>query len=115
MTPSSAVMYASRQVPAAGRSGLAFSSFSSATSEMFVEQLVDALAGDGAGLDERHVAAHVVGQQFQAVELPLGPVDVGVGHVDLVDGDDDGDAGGLGVADGLLGLRHDAVGRRRRR
>jgi hypothetical protein len=34
---------------------------------------------------------------------------VGVGLVDLVDGHDDRHAGGAGMADGLLGLRHDAI------
>ena len=70
MTPSSPIMYASRQVPAAGRSGSAFQSSTSASSEMVVEQVVDALAGDGAGLDELDVAAHVVGEQLLGVELP---------------------------------------------
>ena len=39
--------------------------------------------------DERHVAAHVVGEHAEAVELLLGLAEVGVGQVDLVDGDDD--------------------------
>ena len=39
----------------------------------------------------------------------LDPVRIGLGLVDLVDGHDDGDAGGLGVVDGFLGLGHDAV------
>ena len=34
-----------------------------------IEQLVDALAGGGAGFDERSIAAHVVGQHVEAVEL----------------------------------------------
>ena len=37
------------------------------------------------------------------------PVGVGVGQVDLVDGDDDGHVGRLGVVDGLDGLGHHAV------
>ena len=45
-------------------------------------------------------------------ELLHDPVGVGVFLVDLVDGHHDGDIGGLGVADGLNGLRHDAVVRR---
>ncbi len=42
-------------------------------------------------------------------ELLLDPVGVGAGLVHLVDGHDDGHVGGLGVVDGLNGLRHDAV------
>ena len=49
------------------------------------------------------------GSTFEAVELLPGLVEVGVGQVDLVDGDDERHAGGLGVVDGFLGLRHDAV------
>ena len=44
-----------------------------------VEQVVDALAGGGAGLHERRVAAHVVGQDIQAVELLLRLLEIGVG------------------------------------
>ena len=108
-TPSPSLRLASRQVPRAGLFGLALSSFSSATTRQLIEQFVDALAGGGAGFDERRVAAHVVGQHVQAVKLLRGLVDVGAGHVDLVDGDDERHAGRLGVADGFLGLRHDAV------
>src|SRR5207248_6073828 len=61
------------------------------------------------GLDEGHVAAHVVGQDVEVVELPARLGDVGAGQVHLVDGDDQRHAGGAGVVDGLLGLRHDAV------
>ena len=49
------------------------------------------------------------GSTFEAVELLPRLVEVGVGQVDLVDGDDDRHAGGLGVVDRFLGLRHDAV------
>src|SRR5439155_4971490 len=59
--------------------------------------------------DERHFTAYVVGQHVQVVELPPRFSDVGAGEVHLVDGDDERHGGGAGVADGLLGLRHDAV------
>src|SRR5208337_4354151 len=42
-------------------------------------------------------------------ELLLDALGVGFGLVDLVDGYDDGDVGGLGVVDSLQGLRHNAV------
>ena len=74
-----------------------------------IEQFVDPLAGGGAGFDERRIAAHVVGQHAQAVKLLPRAVDVGAGHIDLVDGDDERNAGGLGMADRFFGLRHDAV------
>src|SRR5439155_21490046 len=74
-----------------------------------IQQFIDALAGGGAGFDEGRVAAHVVGQNVEAVKLLPRLVDVGAGQIDLVDRDNEGDAGGLGVVDGFLGLRHDAV------
>ena len=42
-------------------------------------------------------------------QLGADPLRVGVGLVDLVDGDDQRNLGGLGVRDGFHGLRHDAV------
>ena len=42
-------------------------------------------------------------------QLLLDAVGVGVGLVDLVDGDDDRHTRRLGMLDGFLGLRHDAV------
>ncbi len=42
-------------------------------------------------------------------QFPFHPLGVGVGFVDLVDRHHQGDAGGPGVVDGLLGLFHDAV------
>ena len=42
-------------------------------------------------------------------KLPLDALRIGVRHVHLVDRDNDGNSGGLGVVDRLPGLRHDAV------
>ena len=73
------------------------------------EQLVEIDLLLGRNLDFERVAAealdlHFILQQFGAHALGLG-----VGLVDLVDGDDDRHARRLGVADGLDRLRHDAV------
>src|SRR5262249_57936636 len=74
-----------------------------------IEQLGDAFAGRGAGFNERRVAAHVVGQYAEAVKLLTRLVEVGARQVDLVDGDDEAHAGGLGVVDRFFSLRHDTV------
>ena len=58
--------------PLAGLFGFALSSLQLGDDRELIEQLVDALAGGGAGLDERRVAAHVVGQHVEAVKLLLG-------------------------------------------
>ncbi len=74
-----------------------------------VEQLVEIALLLGRNLDLEHVAAEqfdldLVLQQFGAHALGLG-----VGLVDLVDGDDDRHLRRLGVLDRLDRLRHDAV------
>ena len=76
------------------------------------EQVVNAhtgLGGDGA---DNGVAAPVFGHKAVLGQLLLDALGVGVGLIHLVDGNDDGDLGGLGVVDGLDGLRLDAVLRR---
>ena len=55
------------------------------------------------------VAAEALDDDLVLQQLVDHPRWVGVGLVDLVDGDDDRRAGGLGVLDGLHRLRHDAV------
>ena len=55
------------------------------------------------------VAAPLLGLQALGGELGLDAVRVGVGQVDLVDGDDDRHLGRARVRDRLLRLRHDAV------
>ena len=54
-------------------------------------------------------ACPLFGNEAAIGELLLDAIGVGFGLVDLVDGHDDGNVGGLGVVDGLEGLRHDAV------
>ena len=74
-----------------------------------LEQVVEVrllLRGDVRELDG---AAPVLGLQALGGEVGLDAVRVGVRHVHLVHGDDDRHAGGAGVGDRLLGLRHDAV------
>jgi hypothetical protein len=74
-----------------------------------VEQMIDALARDGTGLHDFGLAAPLRGQEFVGRQLLVNPLHVGAGQVDLVDADDDRNTGRAGVADGLLGLGHDAV------
>ena len=74
-----------------------------------VEELGDALLLEGGDLAEHGRAAPLLGLEAELGELVLDPVDVGLGEVHLVDRDDDGNLGGLGVVDGLAGLGHDAV------
>ena len=74
------------------------------------QQIGDSLARGRAGFDD-----------FDPFRIPLGgddavggkllidAIDVDAGQIDLIEGDDDRDVGGAGVADGFLGLRHDAV------
>ena len=64
------------------------------------------LRGD---FDELGVAALVRGLEAARRELVDDLRGVGLGLVDLVDGDDDRHVGGAGVVDGLEGLGHDAV------
>ena len=73
------------------------------------EQLLDAHAGRGRNGDADDVAAPVVGDELIFGQLLLDLVGVRFRLIHLVDGDDDRDAGGLGVVDGLNGLGHDAV------
>ena len=74
---------------------------------LFEQVEVDALLrGD---FDELGVAALVGGLQAARGELLDDLGGVGLGLVDLVDGDDDRHVGGAGVVDGFEGLGHDAV------
>ena len=68
---------------------------------------VDALLGGD--FDELGVAAHGGGLHAARGELLHDLRGVGLGLVDLVDGDDDRHLGGAGVVDGFEGLGHDAV------
>ena len=77
-----------------------------------VEKLGDALLLERGYLAEDRRAAPFLGLEPKLRELGLHPVDVGLGQVDLVDRDYDGDLGGLRVVDGLAGLGHHAIIRR---
>ena len=76
------------------------------------EQVVDAHAGLGGDGADNGVTAPVFSNKAVLGQLLLDALGVGVGLIHLVDGDDDGNFGGLGVVDGLDGLRLDAVLRR---
>ena len=95
--------------PLAGSVGVGLEVADLGHQQEHVEEVVEADALLGAGLDEHVVAAPVLGHDAVLGELLLDALDVGVGLVDLVDDDHDRHAGGLGVVDGLHGLRHDAV------
>ena len=74
-----------------------------------LQQVVDVQLLLGRHLDEHVGAAPLLGDDAVLGELLAHAVGVGAGLVDLVHGHDDGHLGGLGVVDGLDGLRHDAV------
>jgi len=68
------------------------------------EQVVDAHAGLGGDGADNGVTAPVFSNKAVLGQLLLDALGVGVGLIHLVDGDDDGNFGGLGVVDGLDGL-----------
>ena len=74
-----------------------------------LEQLGDALAGLGGYGNGDDVSAPVLDEDSVLGEVCLDPVGIGARLIHLVDGYDDGDSRGLGVAYGLDGLRHDGV------
>ena len=77
--------------------------------EQRFQQLVDAFARGGAGLDHFRVAAPFGRQQLVGGQLLIDALDIDARQVDLVQRHDDRHAGRPGVADGFFGLRHDAV------
>ena len=74
-----------------------------------LEQVVDTDLLLGRDVDEHVLSAPLLGDDAVLGELLAHAVGVGARLIDLVDGDDDGNAGGLGVVDRLDGLGHDAV------
>ncbi|MNS63753.1 hypothetical protein D3C72_968560 [compost metagenome] len=74
-----------------------------------VDQAVEVDAVLGRHLDDLGVAAQAFGDDFVLQQLVDDLLRVGVRLVDLVDRDDQGRVGGLGVTDGFDRLRHDAV------
>ena len=74
-----------------------------------IQKVLDARALPGRHVDEHHVAAVLLRDETVLGELLAHPARVRVGLVDLVDGNDDRNLGGLGVVQGLHRLGHDAV------
>ena len=74
-----------------------------------LQQVIQPHAGLGGNGDADGIAAPFLGDQLVFGKLLLDAVGVGFGFIHLVDGDDDGNAGRLGMVDGLHRLGHDAV------
>ncbi len=74
-----------------------------------LQQVVDTGLLAGGHVDEHVLAAPLLGDDAVLGELLAHAVRVRIGLVALVDRDDDGHTGRLGVVDGLDGLGHDAV------
>ena len=112
-TPRPSESEASRQVPLAGPAGVGLQLVQIGDGLERGQQVGDSLAGHRRGLDDLDIAAPLDGMKALLRELAVNLVDigrrVGVGQVDLVQGDHDRDLGRLGVGDGLDGLGHDAV------
>ncbi len=60
-------------------------------------------------MHELGIAAPLFRDDLTTGQIVLDAIRIGIGLVDLVDRHDDGDTRRLGVLDGFLGLRHDAV------
>src|ERR1044071_2109037 len=74
-----------------------------------LQQLVDPLFGEGGNIDEDGIATPLLADQPLVLQLLADLHGIGVGMIGFIDGDDDGDLGGLGVAEGFEGLGHDPV------
>ena len=74
-----------------------------------VQQLINALLGQRRDIHENRVAAPIVGHQASVLELLADLHRVGIGMVDFVDGDENGNFGCFGVVERLNRLRHHAV------
>src|SRR5581483_6484925 len=74
-----------------------------------LQQVLDALLRAGGDGDGHDVAAVLLDHDVVLRQLLHHAVGVSAGEVDLVDGDDQGHAGGLCVVDGLDGLGHDPI------
>ena len=74
-----------------------------------VEEFVDAGAFGGADRNTNRIATPVLGSEALLLELFFDAIGIGGGEVDFVDGDHDFHLRGLGVGNGLEGLRHEAV------
>ena len=74
-----------------------------------LQKVVDTDLLLGRDVDEHVLSAPLLGDDAVLGELLAHAVGIGTRLIDLVDGDDDGNAGGLRVVDRLDGLGHDAV------
>ena len=74
-----------------------------------LEQIVQTLTGQSRDGHAHHVAAPLLGNEVVFGQLLLDVFGIGRRLIHLVDGDDDIDAGRLGVVNGLDGLGHDTV------
>ena len=77
-----------------------------------LQQVFNAFAGLGGYRNEFCRSAPVCGDQLVVGHFLFDLFNIGVGLIDLVDSNDDLNAGCLCMVDGLNGLRHDAVVRR---
>ena len=73
------------------------------------QQVIDTLMGMGGYRAENGAAAPVLGNQLILGQLLLYTLDISAGLIDLIDGNDDLDACGLGMVNSLNGLGHYAV------
>ena len=85
----------------AGRVGLALRSRMSATNRIISSSVPRPLLGARRNGHHHNVAAPIFGQEAAIGELLLDTIHLGLGAVDLVDRDDDGNLGGAGVIDGF--------------
>ena len=90
-------------------SGLALSSSTSDEQDDRLEQVVEVLLRLGRDVDEHRLAAPLLGLQAEVGHLGAHAVGLRALLVDLVDRDEDRDAGRLRVVDRLARLRHHAV------
>ena len=74
-----------------------------------LQQVIDAVAGLGGNGNADGIAAPLLGNQLVFGQLLLDALGIGLGLIHLIDGNDDGNTGLLGVVDGLDRLRHDTV------
>ena len=92
---------------AAGGIGLEFEDIG--LQEDHFEQVIDAVAGLGADGTADQIAAPLFGGESLGLQLLHHALHIRGGHIDLIDGNHHGNAGGLDMLNGLAGLRHDAV------
>ena len=96
-------------MPSAGRVGVGLEVEHFGLQRHHFQQLVEIGLVLGGDLDVDHVAAHRFDLHFVLQQFGAHALRLGVGLVDLVDGDDHRNLRRLGVIDRLDGLRHHAV------